>query len=108
MELQGHTSPYVENILRRDNHAKIRGDFIPWKKLQQYQVKLAEVKIKPIDLPKPSPLKGGHEKIRKKIQELLKEDITEKGGSHLYNKPVWPELKPKGQYSLTGDYRNLN
>lgn len=72
MELQGHTSPDVENILRRDSHAKIRGDFIPWKKLQQYQVKLVEVKIKPIDLPKPSPLKGGHEKIRKKNLGAIK------------------------------------
>lgn len=41
------------------------------------------------------PLKGEHEEITAKLQEMVTEGIISKGRSHRFDGPMWPVLKPK-------------
>lgn len=76
---------------------------------------LAALMIEPITLPKIEPvfqkqypIKGGHQQISNKVEELLKEGIIETTTSFKFNSPVWPVLKPNGDYRFTVDYRKVN
>lgn len=101
--------PAARKYYRNEFNSKIIWGMDAIKKKKNKNIWLAHilVKIDPIELPRPHresftkqyPLKGGHKEIEK-IMELLKEGIIIPGMSPSFNSPIWPVLKPSGQYRL--------